>query len=222
MTDQPPAAFEFTRVSVVRAGRRVLDEVTAWIPAAGITVVSGPSGAGKTTLLRLCNRLEVPDAGTVHYRGRPLDELDPLAHRRRVGMVFQRPIPFPGSVADNLRVARPDAGAEELRVLLSRVALDPGLLGQEARTLSGGELQRMCLARTLVTEPETLLLDEPTSALDAQPKQVFENTARELAAQDITLVWITHDDAQARRVADRIYQLRGGQLTSAPAEEAQQ
>jgi putative ABC transport system ATP-binding protein len=222
MTGQPPAAFEFTRVSVLRAGRRVLDEVTAWIPAAGITVVSGPSGAGKTTLLRLCNRLEVPDAGTVRYRGRPLDELDPLALRSRVGMVFQRPIPFPGSVADNLRVARPDADTEELRVLLSRVALDPGLLGQEARTLSGGELQRVCLARTLVTRPETLLLDEPTSALDAQPKRVFENTARELAAQDITLVWITHDDAQARRVADRIYQLRGGHLTGAPAEEAQQ
>jgi putative ABC transport system ATP-binding protein len=217
---EPPAAFEFTKVSVLRAGRRVLDEVTASIPAAGITVVSGPSGAGKTTLLRLCNRLEVPDAGVVRYRGRPLDELDPLALRRRVGMVFQRPIPFPGTVADNLRVASPEAGPDELRVLLSRVALDPGLLDQEARTLSGGELQRVCLARTLVTRPETLLLDEPTSALDDQPKRVFETTARELAAQDITLVWITHDDAQALRVADRIYQLRDGHLTGAAAEEA--
>jgi UDP-glucose/iron transport system ATP-binding protein len=217
---EPPAAFEFTKVSVLRAGRRVLDEVTASIPAAGITVVSGPSGAGKTTLLRLCNRLEVPDAGMVRYRGRPLDELDPLALRRRVGMVFQRPIPFPGTVADNLRVASPEAGPDELRVLLSRVALDPGLLDQEARTLSGGELQRVCLARTLVTRPETLLLDEPTSALDDQPKRVFETTARELAAQDITLVWITHDDAQALRVADRIYQLRDGHLTGAAAEEA--
>src|SRR5690242_8092205 len=141
MDERRPAAFEFDRVTVRRADRRVLDEVTARIPATGITVISGPSGAGKTTLLRLCNRLEVPDTGTVRYRGRPLDELDPLALRRRVGMVFQRPIPFPGSVADNLRVARPDAGAEEMRVLLSRVALDPGLLDQEARTLSGGELQ---------------------------------------------------------------------------------
>jgi putative ABC transport system ATP-binding protein len=78
----------------------------------------------------------------------------------------------------------------------------------------------VCLARTLVTRPETLLLDEPTSALDDQPKRVFETTARELAAQDITLVWITHDDAQALRVADRIYQLRDGHLSGAAAEEA--
>jgi putative ABC transport system ATP-binding protein len=218
--DERPVAFEFARVTVMRAGRRVLDEVTARIPAAGITVVSGPSGAGKTTLLRLCNRLEVPDAGTVCYRGRPLEELDPLLLRRRVGMVFQRPTPFPGSVASNLAVARPDAGTEEITTALTRAALDPALLGQEARTLSGGELQRMCLARTLVTGPETLLLDEPTSALDEQPKRVFESTAHDLAAQGITIIWVTHDGAQARRVADRIYYLRGGHLTGAPTEEA--
>jgi len=218
VSGQRAVAFEFDRVTVVRAGRRVLDEVTARIPGAGITVVSGPSGAGKTTLLRLCNRLEVPDTGRVCYRGQPLVELDPLALRRRVGMVFQRPTPFPGTVADNLAVARPDAGTGELGTALERVALDPGLLGQEARTLSGGELQRMCLARTLVTQPETLLLDEPTSALDAQPKQVFEAAARHLAAQSITIIWVTHDNAQARRIADQVYQLRGGHLTGIPAE----
>src|SRR5262249_27430573 len=138
--DERAVAFEFTRVTVRRAGRHVLDEVTASIPAAGITLVSGPSGAGKTTLLRLCNRLEVPDAGRVSYRGQLLDELDPLVLRRRVGMVFQRPTPFPGTVAANLAVAHPGAGALELSTALLRVALDPGLLGQEARTLSGGEL----------------------------------------------------------------------------------
>jgi putative ABC transport system ATP-binding protein len=220
MDERPAVALEFDRVTVARAGRRVLDEVTAWIPADGITVVSGPSGAGKTTLLRLCNRLDVPDAGRVCYRGQPLEELDPLMLRRRVGMVFQRPTPFPGSVADNLAVAHPGAGAGELSTALARVALDPGLLGQEARTLSGGELQRMCLARTLVTQPETLLLDEPTSALDEQPKRVFENTARGLAALGITIIWVTHDGAQAARVADRIYQLRDGHLTGAPTQEA--
>ena len=221
MSELGAAAFEFDRVTVVRAGRRVLDAVTALIPAAGITVVAGPSGAGKTTLLRLCNRLEVPDDGALSYRGQPLEKLDPLLLRRRVGMVFQRPTPFPGSVADNLAVAHPDAGTEELTMALERVALGPGLLGQDARTLSGGELQRMCLARTLVTRPETLLLDEPTSALDAEPKQVFESTARELAGQGITIIWVTHDDAQAGRVADRIYQLRDGHFTGTPVEEIQ-
>lgn len=220
MDMQQPVAFQFERVTIRRAGRRVLDEITARIPAAGITVIAGPSGAGKTTLLRLCNRLELPDEGVVCYRGEPLDELDPLALRRRVGMVFQRPTPFPGSVARNLAEALPDAGTEEMTVALNRVALDPGLLGQDARTLSGGELQRMCLARTLVTQPETLLLDEPTSALDAQPKLVFEDTARDLAAQGITILWVTHDDAQARRVADRIYRLSGGHLNLATAGEA--
>ena len=215
-----PRAFEFRQVTVVRAGRRVLDRITAAIPAAGITVIAGPSGAGKTTLLRLCNRLEIPDEGTVSYRGQPLDELDPLMLRRRVGMVFQRPTPVPGTIADNLTVALPSAATGELSAALNRVALDPGLLGQDARTLSGGELQRMCLARTLVTQPETLLLDEPTSALDAEPKQVFETTARDLAGQGITIIWVTHDDAQARRVADRIYQLRDGRLSGAPTEEA--
>ena len=220
MSNQQTVAFEFDRVTVVRAGRPVLAEVTASIPAAGITVVSGPSGAGKTTLLRLGNRLEIPDSGVVSYRGQLLDQLDPLVLRRRVGMVFQRPTPFPGSVADNLAVARPDAGTAEMSAALERVALDPGLLDQEARTLSGGELQRVCLARTLVTGPETLLLDEPTSALDEQPKLVFEDTARALAAQGITLVWVTHDNAQARRIADRTYWLRDGRLARVATEEA--
>jgi putative ABC transport system ATP-binding protein len=220
MDNQQPVAFTFEQVTVRRAGRQILDEITARIPAAGITVVAGPSGAGKTTLLRLCNRLEIPDQGVVSYHGQPLDDVDPLVLRRRVGMVFQRPTPFPGTVADNLAVAHPTAGAGELTTALARVALDPALLTQEARTLSGGELQRMCLARTLVTQPETLLLDEPTSALDEQPKRVFETTARDLATQGITLIWVTHDAAQAHRVADRIYHLRDGHLITAPTKEA--
>jgi putative ABC transport system ATP-binding protein len=211
------AVFEFERVTVVRGGRRVLDGLDARIPAAGITVITGPSGAGKTTLLRLCNRLDIPDAGIIEYRGQRLERLDPLALRRRAGMVFQRPVPFPGSVAANLAEALPGIGAEAMAAALNRVALDPGLLGQEARTLSGGELQRMCLARTLVTSPETLLLDEPTSALDAQPKLAFEQTAHDLAADGITIIWVTHDDAQAARVADRVYHLSDGRLAEAVA-----
>ena len=216
--DRYAAAFGFEQVTVVRAGRRVLDRLDARIPAAGITVIAGPSGAGKTTLLRLCNRLDIPDSGIIRYRGQRLDELDPLVLRRRAGMVFQRPVPFPGSVADNIAEALPGIGTQAMAQVLERVALDPGLLGQEARTLSGGELQRMCLARTLVTGPETLLLDEPTSALDEQPKLAFEQTAKDLASGGITIIWVTHDDAQASRVADRVCQLRDGRLSAAPGD----
>jgi putative ABC transport system ATP-binding protein len=216
MAAEPRAAvFEFEQVTVVRGGRRILDGLTTRIPAAGITVITGPSGAGKTTLLRLCNRLDIPDAGIIRYRGQRLDDLDPLVLRRRAGMVFQRPVPFPGAVAANLAEALPGITGEAMTAALERVALDPGLLGQEARTLSGGELQRVCLARTLVTGPETLLLDEPTSALDAQPKLLFEQAAKDLAAAGITIIWVTHDDAQAGRVADRVYELRDGRLAEA-------
>ena len=220
MEQHAAVAFEFEQVSVIRAGRRILDGVTAVVPGTGVTVVTGPSGAGKTTLLRLCNRLGIPDEGMVRYRGQPLDELDPLALRRRAGMVFQRPTPFPGTVADNLAVARPGTSADDMSQVLARVALDASLLGRQVRTLSGGELQRMCLARTLVTEPEALLLDEPTSALDERPKRAFEDTALHLAAQGIPVVWVTHDQAQARRVADRVFWLRDGHLEQAETGEA--
>jgi putative ABC transport system ATP-binding protein len=130
--------------------------VSAAIPATGITVVLGASGSGKTTLLRLCNRLELPDTGTVHHHGQRLDDLDPLRLRRQVGMVFQRATPFPGSVRDNLAVAQLTADTEAMTTALKRASLAPDLLDRDARTMSGGELQRMCLARTLITEPDTL------------------------------------------------------------------
>jgi putative ABC transport system ATP-binding protein len=205
-------AFTFADVSVVKGGNRVLDGVSASIAPGGITVLFGPSGAGKTTLLRLCNRLEVPTGGTVSYHGRPLDEIDPLRLRRRVGMVFQRPTPFPGTVAENLAVAAPDAPREALAEALARAALPERLLDRPARELSGGELQRMCQARTLVTEPEALLLDEPTSALDEEPKRVFEDTARALAGQGVTIVWVTHEAAQLERVADHVLRMKAGRI----------
>ena len=93
-------------------GATILDHVSASVPASGITVLAGPSGAGKTTLLRLCNRLEVPSSGRVLFHGDDVAGLDPLSHRRRVGMVFQRPTLFPGTIRDNLAVADPDAGDE--------------------------------------------------------------------------------------------------------------
>ena len=180
----------------------------------GITVVAGPSGAGKTTLLRLCNRLEVPTGGTVCYRGEDVQYVDPLDLRRRVGMVFQRPVLFAGTVRDNLEVAAPGLGDSAYADALERVSLDGSFLDRVASTCSGGEAQRMCLARTLLTGPETLLLDEPTSALNEEPKLAFERLTNELAAQGVTVIWVTHDLEQLRRLGGRAVYLERGRVVT--------
>lgn len=200
------ALFEFD--GVVLPGR--LQGVTGTIPDGGITVVVGPSGSGKSSLLRCCNRLEAPTAGTVRFRGSDVATLDPRRHRRRVGMVFQAPVAFPGTVLDNLRVAEPELRHEQAAALLERVQLDPALLERDAGTLSGGEAQRMVLARCLATGPEVLLLDEPTSALDGHASRRLEERARDAAAAGLSLVWVTHDVGQLRRLADHAVVMTGG------------
>jgi putative ABC transport system ATP-binding protein len=189
--------------------------VSGAVPASGVTVLVGPSGAGKSTLLRLCNRLELADAGVVRFRGDDVAGLDPLSLRRRVGMVFQRPTPFPGTVGENLTEAEPalgDAGAEHA---LERVGLAPALLARDAMQLSGGEAQRMCLARTLVTCPEVVLMDEPTSSVDPVATSALETLARTLASGGVPVLWVTHDLAQMRRIADHVIVVIAGRIAHA-------
>ncbi len=204
--------FELQDVSLEIDGATILDHVDLAIADGGITVLVGPSGAGKSTVLRLLDRLEVPTSGEVRFRGRPLADLDVLALRRRVGMVFQRPAPFPGTVRDNLHVADPDADEEALVAALHAARLDAGFLDRPADDLSGGEAQRMCLARTLVTQPEVLLMDEPTSALDPEARRSLERTAIRLADEGRELVWVTHDLDQAQRLGGEIVVLVGGRI----------
>jgi putative ABC transport system ATP-binding protein len=213
--------FELERVRLVIDDQEVLHDISLTVPEGGITVLLGPSGAGKTMILRLLNRLEVPTAGTVRFRGRPIDELDPLTLRRQVGMVFQRPAPFPGTVRDNLAVAgpRPAGGDDEYVAALAGAGLDPAFLDRSADELSGGEAQRMCLARTLVTRPDALLMDEPTSALDPDARRRLERTARDLADAGRPLVWVTHDLEQCERLADRTVVLVDGRIADGRARE---
>jgi putative ABC transport system ATP-binding protein len=206
--------FSFEHVSVERADRRLLHEVDAAIDDDGITVVLGPSGAGKTTLLRLCNRLEVPTSGRVLHRGDDIATLDPLALRRKVGMVFQRPTLFAGTLRDNLLEADPQRSDAALGSALERVGLAPGFLDRPRDELSGGEAQRACLARTLLTEPDVLLMDEPTASLDPDRRLEVEHLVTTLAESGIVVVWVTHDLDQARRLGDRLLVLIDGRVAT--------
>jgi putative ABC transport system ATP-binding protein len=206
------ATFSLEHVSVAGAQRPRLHDVTLDLGGDGVTVLQGPSGSGKSTLLRLLNRLEAPHAGTVRYRGEDLAGRDVLAHRREVGMVFQAPVVFPGTVADNIAVAGPE---DDPAALLERAGLPAGFLERDAGTLSGGEAQRACLARALATRPRVLLMDEPTSALDPDATAVIERLTRELADDGVPIVLVTHHAEQARRLGDRIVQLREGRVVDA-------
>jgi putative ABC transport system ATP-binding protein len=214
----PAPLFELDQVVVTTAdGTRILDVEDLTVPEQGITVLAGPSGAGKSTLLRLCNRLEVPSSGTVRYRGTDIAQLDPLAHRRAVGMVFQRPTLFGGTVRDNLAVARPGADDATYVDALDRAGLSGSFLTRIGDDLSGGEAQRACLARTLLTRPQVLLMDEPTSSLDPAMTERLERSARALADDGVSVIWVSHDLDQVRRISDRVVVLDHGRVVPSDA-----
>jgi putative ABC transport system ATP-binding protein len=206
--------YRFEAVSVQVGEHVVLRDVTLHLPRSGLTCIAGPSGSGKSTLLRLCNRLAVPTAGRLLLDGVDVAGADVLGLRRRAGMVFQRPVMFAGTVADNLRVADPGAAPDRLDGVLRQVGLPPGLRDRVADDLSGGEAQRMCIARALLTDPDILLLDEATSALDVDARLVIEDLARRLVDGGLTVVWVTHDLDQAERLGDRTVVLLDGAVAS--------
>jgi putative ABC transport system ATP-binding protein len=204
--------FAFDGVTVVRGDARILDDLTVVIPDQGITAIVGPSGAGKSTMLRCCNRLDVPDDGRITFRGVDLASLDPLAHRRRVAMVFQAPVVFAGTCLDNLRAADRHIDLGEAEALMDRVGLPAAMLDRVADTLSGGEAQRLCLARALATRPEVVLADEITASLDADASAVIEHLLSALAGEGVPIVWVSHDLEQVRRSAGYVIALAGGRL----------
>ncbi|MFW2333151.1 ATP-binding cassette domain-containing protein [Ilumatobacter sp.] len=202
--------FELREVTAGPIDAPVLRSVSVELPCRGITALAGPSGAGKSTLLRLLNRLDDPVAGDVRWDGTDLASWDPVELRRRVGMVFQRPPVFEGTVLDNLRVASSGLAPEAAATALVRVGLETELSGRTAADLSGGEAQRMCFARAMLTEPAVLLADEPTSSLDGASRRTLESLAADLAAGGMPMLWVSHDVEQLRRLADHVVVLVDG------------
>ncbi|MBU5434095.1 phosphate ABC transporter ATP-binding protein [Pseudoflavonifractor sp. MSJ-37] len=213
-------------VSAAYDGTPALTGIDLDIPERQITAIIGPSGCGKSTLLRCMDGLllEEPDtsvSGDIRLDGTDIRSLRREDLRRRVGLVFQTPTPFPFSIYRNLTYAPQYYGIRDKKALdaLVRETLETvGLydevkddLQKSARKLSGGQQQRLCIARALTARPEVLLLDEPCSALDVKSIQVIESLLLRLREQ-YTIVIVTHNLAQARRIADQVVFLNDGRL----------
>lgn len=214
----PVAQLQIRNLSVAYNGHKALDNVSLDIHRGCITALIGPSGCGKTSLLTSLNRMTdlLPGAqveGQVFLNGSDLlaNSGDLTALRRRIGLIFQKPNPFPLSIWRNLALPLKEQGVTkrpQMQEKIERALTDVGLwdevkdrLDAPALALSGGQQQRLCIARALVLEPEILLMDEPCSALDPIAAEVIEQLILRLQG-DYTLVVVTHNLAQARRIAN--------------------
>ncbi|MDX1567119.1 MAG: phosphate ABC transporter ATP-binding protein PstB, partial [Longimicrobiales bacterium] len=209
-------ALEARDVSVHYGSNRAVNDISLVVPANQVVALIGPSGCGKSTLLRCFNRMNdlVQEArvdGEVLFHGENLydPEVDPVEVRRRIGMVFQKPNPFPKSIYDNVAFGpRVNGFKGDLDALVETSLRQSALwdevhdrLGDLAYNLSGGQQQRLCIARTLAVKPEIVLMDEPASALDPIATQRIEDLIYQLKEQ-YTIVIVTHNMQQAARISD--------------------
>jgi putative ABC transport system ATP-binding protein len=206
--------LDIRRVSRIVNGAALVNDISVQVFAGEILAVTGPSGSGKSSFLRLLNRLDEPTSGSVLVRGIDYREIPPRELRCQIGMVTQQPFLFSGTVEINLRFGPRQRGAdlseEQMVELLAKVGL-PGYESRDVGSLSGGEAQRVSVARAVANSPIALLLDEPTSALDDAAKAGIESLVCELVKQDgLACVIVTHDAAQAARVAGRILVIESG------------
>lgn len=222
LSDRPEPIFPAVARGVVFEvdGKRLIDGIDLVIEAGPITVIMGPNGAGKSLLLRLLHGLIEPTEGEVRWAGRPVDE----RVRRRHAMVFQAPVLLRRSVAANLRFVlglrakRGEKTESRLERLLQQAGL-ADLAHRKARSLSGGEQQRLALARALAVRPDVLFLDEPTGSLEPASVAAVEDVVRAARRDGTKIVFVTHDVGQARRLADEIVFLHRGRIAEhGPAE----
>jgi len=206
----PAVASGLTYVADNGADKRLIDGIDLKLTAGPLTVVMGPNGAGKSLLLRLLHGLISPSAGQILWNGAPLSD----DRRRRQAMVFQRPVLLRRSVAANIDFVlrlRGQPSTEERDIILDHMGLY-SQRKQPARLLSGGEQQRLALARALAMQPEVMFLDEPTASLDPASVQLIEQAVQTAREQGTKIIFVTHDLGQARRLADEVVFLNRGRL----------
>ncbi len=216
MTENQPPLLRTENLSRSVKDRVLVADISITLNQGDILAVVGPSGAGKSSFLRLINRLDEPDSGTVYLEGRDYQNIPPSELRRRIGMVMQSPFLFPGTVAYNLCFGPRQRGEtlseSDIKHLLASVGLSD-FAQEDVSYLSGGEAQRVSLARTLANSPSVLLLDEPTSALDSAAEREVEKLILDIIRERrLGCLIVTHDLAQAKRLANRVMVMAQGGL----------
>jgi putative ABC transport system ATP-binding protein len=210
-------AVHFNNVSYSVGDVQILKEVTGSFPEGRITTLVGPSGAGKTTLLKLCNALLSPSSGEIYIKDRQIGDYGPVELRRKVGIALQSAPMISGSVMKNLALPAELQGKtmeeQDALRLLTDVGLEAELLHRGVKDLSGGQRQKVSIARTLVNKPEVLLLDEITSSLDRNSLKEIEDLIVEINRKyGTTIVWITHNLQQAREIGHYTWVMRQGKV----------
>ncbi|GAB3043434.1 ABC transporter ATP-binding protein [Virgibacillus ainsalahensis] len=211
------AAVRFNQVNYSTEGLHILKNISGSFTEGSITTIVGPSGAGKTTLFRLCNGLKSPDSGEIYIHDKNINSYEPVELRRHVGIALQNAAMIGGSVLKNLTLPLELQGKqlarEDAEELMHIVGLNKDMLQRNSKDLSGGQRQKLSIARTLVNRPKILLLDEITSSLDRVSQQDIEDLIVRIKQQfGTTIIWITHNLQQARTIGDYTWVMMEGEV----------
>lgn len=217
MLESGNAAIRFNRVHYSVDKMPILINITGSFPAGKITTIVGPSGAGKSTLFKLCNGLKTANAGEIFIKDKPIETYPPVELRRYVGIALQNATMLPGSVLENLELPLKLQGKQLDKQIATELLIDVGLdkeiLSRDTKDLSGGQRQKISIARTLINRPEVLLLDEITSSLDRISQHEIEELIKKINKKyGVTIIWITHNLKQAHTIGDYTWVMINGEL----------
>jgi putative ABC transport system ATP-binding protein len=210
--------LEFSNVSFSNEGKSILKNLNIRIESRDYISIVGPSGSGKSTFLKLCNNLISPSEGNISFNNKNVSEYNPIELRKEIAYCFQMPHLFGDTVMDNLsfpfKIRNKRVDMDRIKYLFSLFSMDEEFIDEKVLNLSGGEKQRIALMRTLMFTPEVLLLDEVTSALDSENTLIVENIINKLNNEGSTVLWVTHNDEQSIKYANKLLTLENGEIKS--------
>ncbi|MFA9397059.1 MAG: ATP-binding cassette domain-containing protein [Clostridiaceae bacterium] len=210
--------LEFKNVYYSNDNKDILKKISFKVEKNDFISIVGPSGSGKSTILKLCSSLISPKNGDINFQDKKVEDYNPIDLRKNIAYVFQNSYLFGDSVKDNLifpyGTRKIKVDYKKIEEYLNKFDLDIDYLDKDIKNLSGGEKQRINIIRSLLFKPEILLLDEITSSLDEENTRLTENIIKNLNEEGVTVLWVTHNEAQKKRYANKILTIKEGQVVS--------